>query len=50
MTPADYQAMAIAPNIDASNTTYNSGSISLQANTPTRDLDNGGGFDIIGGP
>ena len=50
MTPADYQAMAIAPNIDASNTTYNSGSVSLQANTPTRDLANGGGFDIIGGP
>jgi len=50
MTPADYQAMAIAPNIDASSTTYNSGSISLQANTSTRDLANGGGFDIIGGP
>ena len=50
MTPADYQAMAIAPNIDASSTTYNSGSIALQANTPTRDLANGGGFDIIGGP
>ena len=27
MTPADYQAMAIAPNIDASSTTYNNGSI-----------------------
>jgi hypothetical protein len=50
MTPADYQAMAIAPNIDASNTTYNSGSVSLHQNTPTRDLANGGGFDIIGGP
>lgn len=50
MSPADFQAMAIAPNIDASSTTYNSGSIALQANTPTKDLANGGGFDIIGGP
>jgi hypothetical protein len=36
--------------VDASNTTYNSGSVSLQANTSTKDLDNGGGFNIIGGP
>ncbi len=50
MSPADFQAMAIAPNVDASSTTYNNGSIALQANTPTKDLANGGGFDIIGGP
>ena len=48
MSPADFQAMAIAPNVDASSTTYNSGSIALQTNTPTKDLANGGGFDIIG--
>ena len=35
-------------NIDASSTTNNSGSITYSGSTPTKDLANGGGFDIIG--
>ena len=37
-------------NIDASSTTNTSGSITYTGSTSTKDLANGGGFDIIGGP
>jgi len=37
-------------NIDASSTQNNSGSITYTGSTSTKDLANGGGFDIIGGP
>ena len=52
MTPADYQAMAIAPNVDASNTTHHHNQqLVLSGETPTIDNLNGGSaFSSIGGP
>jgi len=50
MSPADFQAMATAPNIDASTTNYSSGSVTYQGSAPTIDNLNGGSaFSSIGG-
>ena len=52
MTPEDYRAMSIAPNIDASSATYNynSGGIVMDAATPTTDnLGGGSAYAFVGG-
>lgn len=49
MSPADFQAMAVAPNVDASSITYNNGSVVYQGSTSTVDNLNGGSsFSHIG--
>ena len=43
-------ALAVGQVGDTNSTVHNSGSITYTGSTSTKDLANGGGFDIIGGP